>query len=179
MVRRGIARLRIQEVAKEAGLSQGALYRYFDGKEDLLLAVILDSVPRVAELADLPTSSVESATGALETFVAAVYRHEERMAQIAVTVLADDALHRRFQAAVAAAPGGPENFPRLLQSTLDRYQATGAIPADVDTHQAAMTIQARCFHHAVLTRLHGNAATHESAEQLTRNIAAGLVQGSR
>ena len=34
-VRKGIEPARMQDIAQEAGLSAGALYRYFDGKEDL------------------------------------------------------------------------------------------------------------------------------------------------
>lgn len=38
----GFVALRMSDVAAEAGLSMGALYRYFDNKDDLFLAVIHD-----------------------------------------------------------------------------------------------------------------------------------------
>lgn len=38
----GFVSLRMSDVAVEAGLSLGALYRYFDNKDDLFLAVIYD-----------------------------------------------------------------------------------------------------------------------------------------
>lgn len=38
----GFVSMRMSDVAVEAGLSMGALYRYFDNKDDLFLAVIYD-----------------------------------------------------------------------------------------------------------------------------------------
>ena len=38
----GFVSMRMSDVAAEAGLSMGALYRYFDNKDDLFLAVIYD-----------------------------------------------------------------------------------------------------------------------------------------
>lgn len=38
----GFVSMRMSDVATEAGLSMGALYRYFDNKDDLFLAVIYD-----------------------------------------------------------------------------------------------------------------------------------------
>lgn len=40
--RDGFVSMRMSDVADEAGLSMGALYRYFDNKDDLFLAVIYD-----------------------------------------------------------------------------------------------------------------------------------------
>lgn len=42
MERRGAHAVSMQAVADEAGVSVGLIYRYFDGKEDLLLGVIVD-----------------------------------------------------------------------------------------------------------------------------------------
>lgn len=38
----GFVSMRMSDVATEAGLSMGALYRYFDNKDDLFLAVVYD-----------------------------------------------------------------------------------------------------------------------------------------
>lgn len=41
IVRSGSSRIRIDDVAADAGVSRGTVYRYFSGRDDLLLAVIL------------------------------------------------------------------------------------------------------------------------------------------
>lgn len=165
---RGIARLRVDAVAREAGLSVGALYRHFRGREDLILAVILDSLPPVRELALAPAVDV----AALIELVLAVYEHETRMAAVAVTVLADEVLHSRFRQAVAAAPGDPHDFTRMLQQALERHRSAGQLRADLNPAQAAATIQARCFHAAVMHRLF----TAEDRDSTPTELAETLVR---
>ena len=48
----GLDGVRIQNISELAGLSPGALYRYFDSKETLLEACFVDVDKRVAELFD-------------------------------------------------------------------------------------------------------------------------------
>lgn len=175
MIRRGLAQLRIHEVASEAGLSQGALYRHFGGKEDLLLAVILDSVPRVAAFVDTPLTPDTGAEDALRSMIFEVLGHERRMASIALTVLADEALHQRFQAAVAQAGGGPQHFLGLISRRLAQHQQAGHLRDNLNVTEAAATIQARCFHHAVLKRLHGDYLAPETPEQLAAALLAQLL----
>ena len=49
MERDGSQAVSMQAVAEEAGVSVGLIYRYFGGKEDLLLAVIVDVLEAFAE----------------------------------------------------------------------------------------------------------------------------------
>ncbi|MCW3835528.1 TetR family transcriptional regulator [Sphingomonas canadensis] len=50
---RGFAAARIDEIAARAGLSKGAIYRYFDTKEALFRAVVTDAVrPNVRKVLD-------------------------------------------------------------------------------------------------------------------------------
>lgn len=46
-VRKGFQATSMQEVIEEAGLSVGAVYRYFSGKEEIVLAVAEDATDRV------------------------------------------------------------------------------------------------------------------------------------
>ncbi|MEV1293961.1 helix-turn-helix domain-containing protein [Pseudonocardia sp. NPDC049635] len=155
MDERGVARVRVDAVAKEAGLSAGALYRHFKGREELILAVILESVPR-----DMPmTAALPSEDGAqedsLSTLIDQIYEHEKRMAAVAVTVLADEQLSSGFRDMLSRAPGGPEDFTRALAAALRSYVEAGVLRRDLDVGVAATFVQGRCFHHAVLDRLHG------------------------
>lgn len=155
MDERGIARVRVDAVAKEAGLSAGALYRHFKGREDLILAVILESVPRDLPMSAAPTSDDDHTQASLSTLIDQVYGHEKRMAAVAVTVLADEQLSASFRDALSRAPGGPEDFTRALAAALRSYVEAGCLRSDLDADTAATFVQGRCFHHAVLDRLHG------------------------
>ena len=49
MAKDGSQAVSMQAVAAEAGVSVGLIYRYFGGKDDLLLAVILDVLDAFAD----------------------------------------------------------------------------------------------------------------------------------
>ena len=52
---RGTAALTVREIAREAGVADGVLYNYFDGKEDLLANAVAAHVRTIqAGLGDLP-----------------------------------------------------------------------------------------------------------------------------
>lgn len=169
MDERGVARLRVDAVAKDAGLSAGALYRHFTGREELILAVILESVPR-----DMPTTaasmSEDEAQASLPTLIDQIYEHEKRMAAVAITVLADEKLSAGFRDTLSRAHGGPQDFTRALAAALRSYVDGGALRADLDVDTAATFVQGRCFHHAVLDRLHGPSEALGAPSAVTAEI---------
>ena len=50
--RHGVEGARMEEVAARAGVSKGTLYRYFENKEELLLATVIDSYQQNLPLFD-------------------------------------------------------------------------------------------------------------------------------
>jgi AcrR family transcriptional regulator len=67
--RRGYAAASVDEIAREAGYSTGAIYWHFDGKDDLFLAMAAEfAVDRVRELTEL--IGAEDVDGALRGLLA-------------------------------------------------------------------------------------------------------------
>src|SRR5881397_1047731 len=64
-VRKGIDAATVQEIASEAGLSAGAIYRYYESKSDLLRAVCGDWVAKDRELFARATVESDSPLQAL------------------------------------------------------------------------------------------------------------------
>lgn len=54
--RRGFDAARMEEIATEAGVSKGTLYRFFSSKEDLLLATLLDTYEQAERAAAARTA---------------------------------------------------------------------------------------------------------------------------
>lgn len=69
MERRGSQAVSMQAVAAEAGVSVGLIYRYFGGKDDLLLAVIVDVLDAFA--ARVPAAIGAAGPGPVERLAAA------------------------------------------------------------------------------------------------------------
>lgn len=170
MTEHGIARVRVDAVAKEAGLSAGALYRHFKGREELILAVILESVPRDMPLCAVSTADADEPGRALAAMIDQVYEHEKRMAAVAVTVLADEKLGAGFRDVLSRVPGGPEDFTNALAAALRSFVEAGCVRSDLDVDAAAAFVQGRCFHHAVLDRLHGPRAALGAPSDATAEI---------
>jgi AcrR family transcriptional regulator len=63
--------VRMEDVAEEAGVGKGTLYRYFTDKDDLFIALITHALERFVERVRDAVESRERPTDQLEAFVAA------------------------------------------------------------------------------------------------------------
>jgi AcrR family transcriptional regulator len=133
---KGFAGARTEEIARRAGISKGALYLYFDGKEALFRAVVRDVVvPNVEVIratllgADLPFADLlrlflpkfaEMAAAAPIGAVAKIVVGESRNFPELAKVWHDDVI---------------EKAVRVIAETVDRAQAKGEVrPGDPRTH---------------------------------------------
>src|SRR5919112_351206 len=69
----------MEDIARRAGVAVGTLYRHFPAKEDLVAAVVEDSIVHIAELAERALAAVDGGGGAGEQlgvlFAAIIERH--------------------------------------------------------------------------------------------------------
>jgi AcrR family transcriptional regulator len=73
LVARDGAAVRMDDVASEAGVAVGTLYRHFGTKEALVAAVVEDSVTGIAERAEATAADIEAGDDAWEAFVGLVH----------------------------------------------------------------------------------------------------------
>jgi AcrR family transcriptional regulator len=64
-VEHGFAATRLEEVARKAGVSKGTLYLYFDSKEELFMAVVMETIVPNLEHAEKMMSEHDGDTGEL------------------------------------------------------------------------------------------------------------------
>jgi len=83
-VKTGFAGARVEDIARRAGLSKGAVYRYFDSKEAMLRALIKREVSpvaaRAAELMDGAADDPEGALRVAASFIGDAMRDPRRFA---------------------------------------------------------------------------------------------------
>jgi AcrR family transcriptional regulator len=65
-VRKGISGTSMQDIAAEAGISTGAIYRYYPSKESLLQAVLVQGIEQSRTLFDEAVAATNSPLEALE-----------------------------------------------------------------------------------------------------------------
>lgn len=130
-LRTGFHATSMQDLFAEAGLSSGAVYRYFAGKEDMIVALAEDNLRDVvALLRSLASTRPELGLGdaiaeVLETVHAK--QDDEQLGAMAVLVwseaLRNPALAKRFEQALL--PMRTE-----LTAVVRHHQANGSLPAD-------------------------------------------------
>jgi AcrR family transcriptional regulator len=152
----------VDEIAREAGVGVGTLYRRFPQKEDLLAAVLEDGMGRLVE----DVEALHGLEDPWEAFAGA-------LDALAGTIARDRAFFEVIQAAAEPVPVAAETKERLiaaLEVPLRRAQDAGAVRPDVVAHD----IPALCM---VAARL--PAWRLERQPELWRRYLALLADGLR
>ena len=121
----------MDDIARRAAVAVGTLYRHFPAKEDLVAAVVEDSVEQIAAL-------VENALAAVDSGAAVAVE----LAGLLRAIAARHAVDRVFKAAAGRLdhPADPSSIPAgpaadramaAITALLERARAAGAVRADV------------------------------------------------
>ncbi|MCM3885143.1 TetR/AcrR family transcriptional regulator [Frankia sp. R82] len=136
LVQRGNGRIRVEEVALEAGVSRSTVYRYFRGRDDLILAVLLGRIDRVMTTVLNTLPHPDDAQHSLcEIFLGAVARINSDTLNEAVFPEGGRVVAESLHPA-----GGPivDAVARHLDTHLHRWQADGQLHADLDLRETVM-----------------------------------------
>lgn len=160
--RDGFHQTSMPDIAKEAGVSVGAPYRYFSGKEEIILelagdafhlllapvARLVDSteVPTVADLVSASISPADSDT-AVDAAGQAVPVDE--LLRCAVQAWGELLTHEGLR---RQAVEGFENVRRRMAEILRRGQAAGVVPTGLDPERGTRVVMA-LLHGFVLQRV--------------------------
>ena len=138
---KGIGAATMQDVAAEAGLSAGAIYRYYSSKDELLKAVFAQLR---AENEALFTQASLGATSPLETLLNTGRVVGERLRSgsvreaniLQLEAILDDA--RRSDELVAESKQLRRAYLALTERVLRQAQITGGLDPDIDTQGLAI-----------------------------------------
>lgn len=172
--RDGFAKATVEEIARQAGVSKGLVYVHFASKDELLEAVLEETL---REWREVTWKDVEAqADGALET-IAVMHRSSVRFARshpVLRTILARDArllLHpgdRRTRESMA-------EWRRGLIEILEAGVESGEIRPDVDVERTADVI--RLLHLSFLDRLYTPGPIDTGDESLVSTSIDILLNG--
>jgi AcrR family transcriptional regulator len=133
--RHGLTRVRIDEIADEAGCSRATIYRYFADKDELIRAVM---VRRAVDIADRLRVDLEDVTDPAELLVEGVLRGIEG--------LRADPLFESFwgptgQPVTARVAGGSTSLNEVIAGALEPLlrlaEATGRLRPEIKPSEAA------------------------------------------
>ena len=178
----GMASLTIQELAREVGVSEGAIYRHFKSKDEILLALVHD-IERT--LLDAVSDAAQLEKGVLDQLKHLLRRHFstlERRNGVSFVVIAE-ALSFSDQEVKQATRQMVERYLEMLQTTLIAGVESGEIDGKVDTEAAALMffgmIQASVTLWAFSNRAHPLAHHSNALWSIFREGLTPQVDGRR
>jgi AcrR family transcriptional regulator len=152
---KGLARVTTKEIAREVGLSEGALYRHFEHKEEMFFAIALAGMEYFGELIPM------SASFLADTELLAQYR--QKMSQ------------------VTAGPngGGPQHIENLMAIYLDEERQLGRFHSPIASRELAILLLGACFQYTYLYQLMGNPPFGRERKQFVRELVRGILDSSQ
>ncbi|MET9255024.1 TetR/AcrR family transcriptional regulator [Streptomyces sp. NPDC048182] len=178
-IRNGFHATSMQDILGESGLSAGAVYGYFSGKDEIIAAIAayaLDDLARAFEEA-LPSGEPRSLPETLDRLLATVERlhAEQDVARLVLTVWGESLR------APALAAVGVEMFGRLrelLSRSVAEQQARGLLPPELSPEGAAAVLMGTVQGFVLQTALLPDAAPDAFRAQLRALLTdrSGLPQ---
>ncbi|MER6518822.1 TetR/AcrR family transcriptional regulator [Streptomyces sp. NPDC060334] len=175
----GLANATTKAIAREAGCSEAALYKYFANKEELFVRVLMERRPNAAALmAALTTDPGEQP---VEARLAEIARHASLFyadaMPMAASLFADPALLVRHREGVREIGAGPHVMLDALTRHLARERDRGRLRPDADPGAAAALLLGACFQRAFFLHFSGADVVRpveEFAPSLARTVWAAL-----
>src|SRR5579885_2730897 len=93
---KGLARVTTKEIARETGLTEGALYRHFDHKEEIFFALMARHLPAFFEAFHANQAGTGSLSENLVALALAALHYYEQIVPMGASFLADTELLRTF-----------------------------------------------------------------------------------
>jgi len=174
--RDGLAKLSTRAVAREAGVSEGALYKHFATKEELLLAAVdMLVAPYSAVASELPSKvGLGDVATLLGDVAVANYHFSLAAGPILGSLHADPALHRSYLALLRSRDMGPHHAMALLGRYIAAEQRLGRLNPEVPPDALADLVMAIAHFHASLDNGVGR-DTSEGPARVRRTLAAALA----
>jgi AcrR family transcriptional regulator len=177
MRERGVARATTKEIAREAGFSEAALYKHFDDKTALFVAVLVERVPsRLTDVLDgLParagTGDVEEILAEVAAEAVGFYRETFPMG---ASLFSEPAILAAHRAALGRLGTGPHVAVDGLAAYLAAEAEAGRVDGSVDAHASALLLLGACQMTAFLAAF-GDTEETAVAGDLARAAVRGLL----
>jgi AcrR family transcriptional regulator len=180
---KGLGRVTTKEIARETGLSEGALYRHFEHKEEVFFAIIARYLPTFVSVFETHLPGTGDIQSNLITIVLAAMDYFGELLPMSASFLADTELlaqYRRKMSEIAAEPiaGGPQNIEELLAAYLDEEKQLGRLQSPVPPETMAILLLGACFQYTYVYRLTGHVPSGKTREQFVEELVTGLLQSS-
>jgi AcrR family transcriptional regulator len=174
IARRGFPAATTREIAAEAGVAEGTIYRYFTDKVDLCLAVVGDRLPEL--LRRLPeqagrrsprTVLIEFVTDALDAWTDII--------PFLSGVTSDPELAKRFR---ERKQDDARSAHRGLSDYIEAEQAAGRIGAETDPRMLSKMLLSGAFHQAYMSAVVGESNLELQGKQFVEMLVEATLRAA-
>lgn len=177
----GLARITTRDIARAAGLAEGALYNHFRNKNELFIAVLVRNVAEISNvLQDLPLRVGQATVlDNLRPVADAAAGFHIKAAPLICSLLADQELLVDVRGWMQDHRIGPQRSAEALGAYIAAEQLLGRITSEVDAAVAAGLILGMSFQMAVLDHFWGRPPNGRRSRARMRDAIQALFFGIR
>jgi len=174
---KGLARVTTKEIAREADCAEGTLYKYFEHKEDVFLALIQRHLPKFIETLNEDPVDKETVRENLASIMLAAIQYYRQVLPLAASFFADRDLLIRHREMLQQLNAGPHCICEHVVLYVENEQKLGRITTQIDATSIATLLLGGCFQHIFFQEFLGGDSFSLTDEQLVSNLLDALNQG--
>lgn len=172
---KGLARVTTRDIARESGLSEGALYRHFEHKEEIFLTVVSEHLPAVLDVVRAHEPGTGIVSENLAAIAVAIMHYYGHHFPLSAAYLADTELLARYREVIERINGGPQNVITLVAAYVEEEQQLGRIGRQIPALNIALLLLGPCFQRVFSVQLLGHDPFHKTDRQFAEDIVQGLT----
>jgi AcrR family transcriptional regulator len=178
MRERGLSRSTTKEIARAAGYSEGTLYKHFESKEDLFLAVLAERLPSFLALTEELPARVGRGTvrGTLEDVANTALVFYAEIVPMAASIFSEPGLLARHREGIHKRGSGPRMVNEALAAYLDAEKRLGRVREDADAEAVAAMVLGACYQRAFFRSFLGEEAPAEGEDGFVEGIVQTLMR---
>jgi AcrR family transcriptional regulator len=174
---KGLARVTTKEIARETGLSEGALYRHFDHKEEIFFALMMKYMPAYLEILQTHQPGTATVRENLAAIALGTINYYERIVPMGASFLGDTELLAQLRKAIQQINGNPQNVNERVANYIREEQQLGRIEKSVAALSIADLLLGACFQHVFINQFMGYDPYDKTDQQFVNEIVQGLTYG--
>lgn len=172
---KGMSRVTTKDIARETGLSEGALYRHFDHKEEIFFAIMMKHLPALFEAFQTHQAGTATIRENLEAIALATIRYYEQVIPMSASFLADTELLAQFREEVQPLHGGPQSLFERIATYIEGEQQLGRIDQHISPLCLASLLLGPCFQRVFIEQLLGHDPFNKTDQQFAQELVQGLI----
>jgi AcrR family transcriptional regulator len=167
---KGLSRVTTKEIARATNLSEGALYRHFERKEDIFFALLSTHLPVFLKAFETHLAGEGTVSENLVVVARAAITFYEPMMSLGAAFFADTSLLVQLRELVIPIGGGPLHVHRLVATYLEEEQSLGRISTHIVPLNIAIQLLGPIFQYVFFRQMLGNDPWNQTPEQFADTL---------